>query len=90
MSIENYQSKVRGLGCVLCQHLGLGNTPAQIHHVESVRDALSEYAVVPLCHEHHEGAAGVHGLRRKGFERVYKLTDVDLLALVNKGLEKAA
>jgi hypothetical protein len=66
--------------------LGLGQTPAEIHHVESVRDELSDYAVVPLCPEHHRGATGVHGLRRRGFEMRYKLTDVDLLAMTAREL----
>ena len=86
MKVDAYQARVRDLGCVLCQHLGLGRTPAALHHVESVRDGLSEWAVVPLCHEHHQGKTGVHGLRRRGFEAMYKLTDVDLLAMVARGL----
>jgi len=83
-----YEQRVRDIGCVLCLHLGMGRTPASIHHVESIRDELSDYAIVPLCPEHHQGATGVHGLRRRGFEMRYKLTEIDLLALVNKALNK--
>lgn len=88
MSTSNYLSRVSDIGCILCKHLGLGQTPAEIHHVESVRDELSDYAVVPLCPEHHRCQTGVHGLRRRGFEMRYKLTDVDLLAMTARELER--
>ena len=83
----NYEQRVRGIGCVVCLHLIGERTPASIHHVESIRDALSEYAIVPLCHEHHQGKTGVHGLSRRGFEAKYKLTEIDLLAMVNRELD---
>ena len=88
MSVKDYQARVRDLGCIICKEMGLGKTPAAIHHVESIRDGLSEYAVIPLCYDHHQGPEGVHGLRRKVFEMRYRLTDVDMLALVNRALHK--
>lgn len=86
MSIDKYQNRVRMLDCVVCKHLGNKSAVPSLHHVESVRDGLSEYAVVPLCYDHHQGPNGVHGLGRRGFQARYKLTDVDLLALVAKAL----
>lgn len=80
--------RIRSIPCLVCKELGLGATPSEAHHVESVRDGLSDYAAVPLCPEHHRGANGVHGLRRRGFELRYKLTDVDLLAMTIKELVK--
>lgn len=88
MSKKDHLNRVSSIGCILCKHLGLGDTPAEIHHVESVRDELSDYAVVPLCPEHHRGPTGVHGLRRRGFEMRYKLTDVDLLAMTARELSR--
>lgn len=90
MSVKKYQDRVRALGCVVCLHVrGASFFPADaVHHVESVRDGLSEYAIVPLCYDHHQGTNGIHGLSRRGFVAMYKLTDVDLLALVAKGLNK--
>jgi hypothetical protein len=88
VSAKDYESRVRDIGCVLCLHLTSDRTPAAIHHVESIRDGLSAYAIVPLCREHHQGANGVHGLSRRGFEARYKLTEIDLLALVNRELNK--
>lgn len=90
--VERYQSAVRELGCALCRHIGryhgpdLTNGAIELHHVESVRDGLSEYAIVPLHHMCHQGPEGVHGLHRRTFEMRYKLTDVDMLALVAKEL----
>jgi hypothetical protein len=84
-SVKAYQDRVRELGCVVCEEK---SHDVQLHHVESVRDTLSEYAVVPLCEFHHTGAGGVHGLSRRAFVARYKLTDIDLLALVAKGLNK--
>ena len=88
MTAKDYEQAVRDIGCILCLHLTSKRTPAAIHHVESVRDGISAYAIVPLCYEHHQGATGVHGLSRRGFEAMYKLTDIDLLALVNRELNK--
>ena len=86
MSKREYLNRVASIGCVLCRYLELGETPAEIHHVENVRDELSDYAVVALCPEHHRGATGVHGLSRRGFVARYKLTDVDLLAMTAREL----
>lgn len=87
MSVKDYQARVREIGCIVCKHIHESYFPCQaLHHVESVRDGLSEYAVVPLCYDHHQGPEGVHGLRRRVFEMRYKLTDVDMLALVAKEL----
>jgi hypothetical protein len=88
LSAKHHLDRVSDLGCILCRHLGLGVSPAEIHHVESIKDGLSDFAVVPLCQEHHRGPTGVHGLRRRGFEATYKLTDIDLLAMVNRELSK--
>lgn len=88
MSVKAYQDRVRQIGCVLCPLSDRRIEPAQLHHVESIRDGLSEYAVVPLCEYHHIGAGGVHGLGRRGFVARYKLTDIDLLAMVAKALDK--
>lgn len=89
MSVKSYQDRVRALGCVVCEEVfGIVGPAHSLHHVESVRDGLSEYAVVPLCNSHHQGESGVHGLGRRAFVARYKLTDIDLLALVAKGLNQ--
>ncbi len=82
-------SRVAGLGCILCRHLELGETPAEIHHPredQGMGERASHWLAVPLCHEHHLGQSGVHGLGTRGFERRYKLSELDLLAMTLEAL----
>lgn len=72
------------IGCVLCRHLRLGMTPAQLHHIregQGMSQRASDYLVIPLCQEHHTGLSGFHGLGMRAFEARYKLSELDLLAM---------
>lgn len=31
-----------------------------------------DYGLVPLCHEHHQGKSGLHGMGSKSFLRLYQ------------------
>ena len=76
--------KVAEVGCILCISLGRGATPAEVHHLKEECGAgqrQSDYLTIPLCPECHRGQSGFHGLGQKAFERTYKLTELDLLAL---------
>ena len=89
MSKADYLERVRSVRCVVCTHMNvIQETPTAAHHVESVRDGLSDYATVALCHFHHQGAGGVHTLSRRGFEMRYRLSDVDLIALTIRALDR--
>ena len=82
MSNATYTEAIEGIGCVVCRYLGNGYVPVdEVHHVEFVRDGLSEWAKVGLCFDHHQGTNGIHRLSRRGFEMRYKLSQIDLLAL---------
>lgn len=82
MNKDRYLDRIRGLPCVVCLHvLGQKTYGCSAHHVESIRDSHSDYAVASLCYEHHQGQTGVHGLSRRQFQTMYKLSDVDLIAL---------
>lgn len=90
MSNKQHLERLHELPCCVCTHMGMHPLyPTHAHHLESVRDALSDYAAIPLCADHHQGPNGVHGLSRRGFEARYRLTDIDLLALTIRALEKA-
>jgi len=81
---ERHMGRVAALGCILCDHLCLGKTPAQVHHVREDQGGAqraSDFLTVPLCPEHHQGKTGLHGLGTKAFERTYGLSELDLLAL---------
>lgn len=76
-----YMGKAARLGCMLCIHLGLGETPAQIHHPRTGTGAgkrAPHLKSFPLCFEHHQGDTGIHGMGRKAFEREYGVTEDDL------------
>ena len=78
-----HMGRVAALGCMLCRELGHGQTPAELHHIREgagMAQRASNYLVVPLCHEHHRGASGLHGLGTRGFERRYRVDELGLLA----------
>lgn len=81
---RHYLRRVAELGCMLCRWLELGETPAGIHHVregQGMSQRASHFLVVPLCREHHQGSSGLHGLGEGGFERRYRVSELDLLAM---------
>lgn len=87
---KRHLDRVARLGCILCRHLELGNTPAAIHHPrfsEGMAQRASHFLAIPLCHEHHQGATGLHGLGTREFERRYKLSEPVLLAMTIEALE---
>ena len=79
--------KTADLGCILCRHLGYGETPAELHHIRKYGSKRDNAPVIPLCPEHHRGNTGVHGLGKKGFEKHYGLTENDLLTLTERELK---
>jgi hypothetical protein len=89
MSARDYLERVRGLRCVICTMMGTPQEgPTAAHHVESVRDGVSDYATVALCHYHHQGGGGVHTLSRRVFGMRYGLSDVDMIALTVRALDR--
>lgn len=81
---KRHMGKVAEVGCILCRHIGAGQTPAEVHHLKEECGAgqrQSDFLTVPLCPEHHRGNQGIHGLGRRAFERTYRLTELDLLAM---------
>ena len=78
-----YLQRVRSLGCLVCSEVfGLEDLPpAAAHHLFDPKDR-DDYLTAPLCHEHHQGQTGFHGLGGAGpFQRLYKLSECELLAL---------
>jgi len=82
--------RVAEVGCILCRHLGYGQSPAEVHHIRAGQGAAQradDMLTVPLCPEHHRGGSGLHGLGTKAFERTYRLSELDLLAMTLEALE---
>lgn len=86
MTAKEYKDRAAALGCMACRLLGYGETPASLHHVredQGMSQRASDWLVIPLCKEHHQGKNGIHG---HGFESLTKLTEMDLLAETIKAL----
>lgn len=70
---------VATLPCLICERMGVGPTPAEVHHIGDTSER-SDWLTVPLCPEHHRGATGFHGLGERAFEARYKTSEIQLLA----------
>lgn len=79
---RDYMGRVAALGCVVCRLMGMGATPAQVHHTREGQGGAQRsgnYLTLPLCEPHHTGPRGVHG--DKSCLRILKVTELDLLDL---------
>ena len=88
-SESKHMDKVSQLGCIVCRNMGLGITPAEIHHIEGKTKANSHFKVLPLCFEHHRIGNRFRPISRhpykKRFEEAYG-TEEELLEQVNEML----
>jgi len=87
-ALKRYMTKTAEQGCVLCRHLGLGETPAILHHPRDAAGGAqraSDWLIIPLCPEHHVGKTGYHTLGSSGFYTKYRLTEWDLMAMTIEG-----
>lgn len=75
---RKHYDKVARFGCSLCRYLEYGESPCEIHHIRRAgkRDTAP---VIGLCPEHHRGNGGIHGMGRRAFEKVYGITEEELL-----------
>jgi hypothetical protein len=90
---RDYMSKVASLGCIVCRRIHGEHDPGlvELHHPRAgvgMGRRASNFDVLPLCVFHHRGNLGVHGLGTKGFPKHWGFTEQDLLADVNKMLDK--
>lgn len=88
---KDHLDRVASLGCVVCRNLGLGPTPAHIHHIRSgqgMAQRASNHQVLPLCPDHHtDGGYGValHA-GQEYWEQLFG-TELELLEQVNRELK---
>ena len=84
---DRYHARVRQLPCVATLMIEGRRVPStELHHVESSRDALSEFLVIPLSFAYHsrQSPISIHTLSRRGFERTYKVSELKMLAKVQE------
>jgi hypothetical protein len=55
-------------------------SPAEAHHVFDSA-ARNDFLTIPLCRTHHQGPLGFHGMGEREFNRKYKTTEANLLAM---------
>lgn len=82
MTPKDWKSRVAGLGCILCQHLGHEETPASLHHPrmgQGKGQRASDWLVIPLCKFHHQDPKS--GIESGRFYQLYRLDEMDLLAM---------
>lgn len=90
---RRHLERVAALPCCLCQFLGMGQTPAVVHHVRARHGwgRTSHMDTIPLCPQHHTGQpGGVHDMGRDEFTAHYGISEMELLERVQKELEIAA
>lgn len=86
-----WMGQVARVPCVLCVHMGLGPTPAQVHHLKFERgaaDRAPDVMSIAVCPEHHTGPTGIHTLKERGLYRMYGLSELDLLAMTIKAVAR--
>ena len=81
MKAKRHMGRVAELGCILCAELGLGPSPAEVHHIGDSAER-SDFLVIGLCPEHHRGANGFHGMGERAFNNRYKTSETQLLGKV--------
>lgn len=83
-----HKERVAGLPCVICFFkLGQKVYGCEAHHAGDA-DERDDFAMVPLCEEHHQGPTGIHGLHRRPFYNFWKISNTWLLARTNELLAK--
>jgi hypothetical protein len=85
--------KTAELGCSLCRHLQLSETPTpcELHHIRRGNIPRTQAPVIGLCTYHHRGSnTSIHGMGRKRFEREYAITEEELLAQTQELLNACA
>lgn len=78
--LKKYHQNLRDIGCVVCLRLGLGPTPPAIHHLFDAHQR-DDWLVAPVCHHHHQGPEGFHGLGgERPFRNRYGFGEMEMLA----------
>jgi len=84
---DRYHARVRQLPCIATLMIEGRTVPSEeLHHVETVRDELSEFLVIPLSVAYHSRSSpiSIHTLSRRGFERAYGISELKMLAKVTE------
>lgn len=73
-AMQKHRAGIWQLGCLLGKR-GFPDTckgGIELHHVAEGSGLRDDWALVPLCEEHHRGTCGLHGMGTKAFIRLYR------------------
>ncbi len=91
MSERSWKERLAKIGCILCRHFDLEpRGRLTLHHIregQGLGQRADCYLEICLCHEHHQGASGWHGLGKGGFYQRYKMDELDLLAMMLRAMD---
>ena len=84
-----HKAKLADMACVICERI-YGQHPGgnvTLHHLRTGGWGKGGWdTLIPLCHNHHQGPEGIHTLGTKAWERMFDVSQRDLLNLVNERL----
>ncbi len=71
--LARHRDCISVIGCLI-RRRGFGGCQGatELHHVAEGSGLRSDWALVPLCAEHHRGKAGLHGMGTKAFINLYR------------------
>ena len=65
--------------CCLCVRLGLGETPAEFHHIREGRQGKRGKKGIPLCDRHHRnGPEAIHVMGKRAWAKKFGSTEQQL------------
>ncbi len=91
---SRYMGLIARLPCVVCVQIGRPSGPVQVHHIAEGTGLRSNFAVAPLCVEHHDPlrtGSGFHGMGAKHFCKLFRVpgeTEWGLLVWTAAQVEK--
>jgi hypothetical protein len=85
---QRHMGRVASLGCIVCRLHGVGESPAQVHHIREGRIGRNHFLTIPLCEPHHTGThSSVHKAKPALMRSLNMGSEFDLLAVVLELLE---
>ena len=79
---KQHKAALVELGCMACRRIYGPHSPGpvELHHRRSGGWGKGSFmTLIPLCHNHHQGAEGIHTYGVKAWERKNGFTQQDLL-----------
>lgn len=57
IAAKKWLDAVCSLGCIVCRNEGLGETPAEPHHILHAGRRIDDLHTIPLCVRHHRSGS---------------------------------